>query len=111
MVEENNCNFICSVGFRKSCNFYSLKDDNRYLDEINFKNIKDNDILYIKTDAIRDFYNNINKLEKEIILVSGCSDYTIPNDFFTNEEFIELLNNKKIIHYYSLNLLCFIYNY
>lgn len=102
-MEENNCIFISSVGFRKSCNIFSLKDDNKYLDDINFKNIKDNDLVYIKTDYLLGFYNNLNKLSKKIMLVCGCSDYTIPNDIIQNSFFENLINNEYIIHIYAQN--------
>jgi len=102
MSEENNCKFIGSQGIRKSCDIYSLRDDNNYMQDIIFNNIKDKDIVYIKTDFLKLFYKNIHNLKNNIILVSGFSDYTIPNDIFTIEEFENLLKNEKIIFYYSI---------
>jgi hypothetical protein len=103
MSDEKNCIFIGSVVFRKSCDVYSLKDNGNYIDDINFNILNDYNLIYIKTDYLKDFYNNLDRLTKKIILVSGCSDYTIPNDIMHNDDFEKLLNNEKIIHFYAQN--------
>lgn len=91
------------MGFRKYCDMYStFEHDN--VNEYNFDNLKDNDILYIKTDAIYHFSKTINKINNKFVLVSGCSDYTIPNDIFPNmKEFIDFIENNKIIKWFSQN--------
>jgi len=102
MDEENNCNYINSVGFRKLCNMKYINDDT-YKDGYDFSNLKENTILYIKSDYLSEFSNLINNIPNKFILVSGCSDYTIPNDIFTNDDFIKFINNDKIIHWFSQN--------
>jgi hypothetical protein len=102
-MSEDTCNFIGSAGFRKSCTFHGKHENEYYGNYINFNNIKNNDTVYIKSDYLKDFYININNLNNKIILLSGCSDYTIPNDIFTDVEFTELLNNPNIICCYFQN--------
>jgi len=102
-MDENNCEYICSVGFRKSCDMYSILDVNNVYD-YKFENLKDNNILYIKTDAIYHFSKIIHTINCKFILVSGCSDYTIPNDIFQNiDEFLSFIENNKIIKWYVQN--------
>ena len=103
MSEENNCYYICSMGFRKSCDIFSLINSDN-LQDYNFNNLKDNDILYIKTDALYNFSKIINNINSRFILVSGCSDYTVPYDIFYDiDEFINFISNDKIIHMFSQN--------
>ena len=102
-MEENNCFYINSMGFRKCCDMYSILNHN-VVNEYDFNNLKENDILYIKTDAIYNFSKNINKINNNFILVTGCSDYTIPNDMFPNiDEFINFVENNKIIKWFVQN--------
>ena len=102
-TEENDCYYICSVGFRKSCNMYSLINNDN-IDHYNFNNLKENDVLYIKTDALYNFSKIINNINCKFILVSGCSDYTIPNDRFYNlDDFKNFIKNDKIIHMFFQN--------
>jgi hypothetical protein len=102
-MEENNCFYINSMGFRKGCDMYSnLNNDN--VNEYNFSILKNNDILYIKTDAIYNFSKQINNINKNFILVTGCSDYTIPNDIFQNiTEFNNFIENNRIIKWFVQN--------
>jgi len=103
MSEENNCYYICSMGFRKSCNIFSLTNTDN-INEYNLNNLKNNDILYIKTDALYNFSKIINNINYKFILVSGCSDYTIPHDRFDDiNEFINFISNDKIIHMFAQN--------
>ena len=82
-MEENNCFYINTMGIRKSCDVYSVSNNDN-INEYNFGNLKDNDIVYIKTDAIYNFSKILNTINHRFILVSGSSDYTIPNDLFPN---------------------------
>lgn len=103
MSEENNCYYISSMGFRKSSTMFSLINSDN-IDQYNFDNLKNNDILYIKTDALYNFSKIIDNINCKFILVSGCSDYTIPYDRFYNiDEFIIFISNDKIIHWFSQN--------
>jgi hypothetical protein len=102
-MEENNCFYINSMGFRKSCDMFSTLNHNN-VNEYNFNNLKNNDILYIKTDALYHFSKIINKINKNFILVTGCSDYTVPNDIFPNIiEFNNFIENNRIIKWFVQN--------
>lgn len=99
-MDENFCTYINSVGFQKSSDisaFYTMNN------EI-FNNSTIKRIVYVKTDLIYDFSKLINNVNDSFILVTGCSDYTIPDDMFPNvETFIEFIGNKKIIKWFVQN--------
>jgi hypothetical protein len=102
-MEENNCTYINSMGFRKSCDMYSIFN-NYHVNDYDFTNLKENDVLYIKTDALYHFSQVINNIHVKFVLVSGCSDFTIPNDIFPNEfVFIQFIENNKIIKWFVQN--------
>jgi hypothetical protein len=86
------------MGFNKSCN----------VNDYNLTKLKNNDTLYIKTDYLHNLSKIINDINCNFILVSGCSDYTIPNDIFNIDEFNNFISNNKIIHWFSQNC---IYNH
>jgi hypothetical protein len=70
----------------------------------NFSILKNNDTLYIKTDAIDDFSRRISEIKCKFILVSGSSDYTIPTHRLTDmNDFLNILDNKNLIHWYAEN--------
>lgn len=102
-MEENNCVYIGSMGFRKSADMYNLYSDET-VRRYNFENLKNGQILYIKPDAIYDFAQVIQTISVQFVLVSGCSDYTMPDDIFpTTNEFIEFVENPKILRWYVQN--------
>ena len=103
MSEENNCFYVSARGIRKSCDLYSLLNHSD-LGHYNFNNLKDNDVLFIKTDALYNFSQIIDNINCRFILVSGSSDYIIPNHLFNNiDDFIRLVENNKIIHWFVEN--------
>lgn len=101
-MAENYCLYLCSQGIRKSCNLFSLINHDN-VNEYDFSKLNNGDTLYIKTDAIYDFYKNLNKIDKNFILVTGSSDYTLPYDKFSHEEFINFIENDKILKWYVEN--------
>ncbi len=98
-MEENNCNYISSVGFQKSCDIYMTnKIDNKIYDNSSGK------IIYVKTDIIYTFSKLINHIPNNFILVTGDSDHTLPNDNFPDlQTFLNFIENKKIIKWYAQN--------
>lgn len=98
--DESFCQYIGSVGFKKSCELYLTNEINEDLiNKINFCKV-----IYIKTDIIYEFSKLICNVNNDFILVTGCSDYTIPNDIFPNiEEFLTFIENKKILKWYVQN--------
>jgi hypothetical protein len=101
--QENFCKYIGSVGLRKSCDMTSLIDS-RSIDEYDFSKLQENDVLYIKLDKIPAFSQIIHRIKVNIVLVSGCSDYTTPIDLFASEEqFLKFVNSPNIIHWFIQN--------
>ena len=59
--------------------------------------IKDNDIIFIKTDLLFEFIKNMNKINKHFILITGNSDIII------DKKYSEILDNKYLIKWFSTN--------
>lgn len=101
--QENFCKYVGSQGIRKSCDMTSL-DNTRSISDYNFSKLNENDVLYVKLDKIPAFAQQIDKLKCKIVLVSGCSDYTTPNDLFSSEEqFLKFVNSSNITHWFVQN--------
>lgn len=97
-MEENDCTFINSVGFQKSCNI-----DIRNPIETNIGQ-KNHKIIYIRTDILSKIYTSLKNIHHKFILVSGCTDYTNPNDIFPDSRtFIEFIENKNITKWFVQN--------
>jgi hypothetical protein len=95
---EQQCIFVSSRGILKSCDIYNnnIQSSDIDLDVSKYLEIKKNDIVYINTSALHNFFKNILPFVKEpFILVSGDSDVSV-------EEYID---NEKIIHWFAQNLL------
>jgi hypothetical protein len=106
MEDENNCQYISSRGILKSCDIYSTYpiSDAQQLYNYDFYNLIDNSIIYISTSAIPIFAKTIlTNLPYKIILVTGDSDCTNPNDILSDEEFTNFIESDKIIHWFSQN--------
>jgi len=102
-MEENDCKYICSMGFRKSADMYDLASGET-VDGYRFDQLRQGDVLYIKPDAIRHFSEVIQGISVGFVLVSGCSDYTMPDDIFANEEsFLTFVENPRILKWYVQN--------
>jgi hypothetical protein len=102
-IEENNCKYICSVGFRKSCDIKDLHETN-HVEHYDFTKLNDYDTLYIKTDALNDFSKKISNIKNKFILLSGCSDYSISVDVLSNQSDLKnILDNENLIHWYAQN--------
>ena len=102
-MTELSCKYISTNGFRRFCEVTSL-DNGCSIDEYNFKNIKENDTIYMKLDKIPAFSKIINTINVKFILLSGASDYTTPIDLFHSEEdFFKFINNDKIIIWHCQN--------
>jgi hypothetical protein len=98
-MEEHNCNYVSSLGIQKSCDIFMTNQIKNEIFEISNEKI-----IYVKTDIIYTFSKIINHIPNNFVLVTGDSDYTIPNDIFPNlQEFIHFIENKKIIKWYVQN--------
>jgi hypothetical protein len=109
-MTENNNIFVSSRGILKSCDFYSLTPYSsitqllNYLPLENIKTIK-NPSIYICTSAILHFINSMLPLiDFSFILVSGDCDETIPQEILNNIDFLKLVNDTRLIHWFCQNM-------
>jgi hypothetical protein len=112
---ESDCSYICSRGILKSCDIHSTNPQSSikcllgYEDIV--KKINDNsnkkiNTLYICSSAIPYFISTIfNSINNKFILVSGDCDEDVPTNIFnSHQSFLNFINNDKIIHWFSQNL-------
>ena len=109
-MEENNNIFVSSRGILKSCDYYSLtpyssiKQLHNYLPLEKVKTIK-NPSIYICSSAILHFINIMLPLiDFSFILVSGDCDETVPQEILTNNDFLKLINDPRLIHWFCQNM-------
>jgi GR25 family glycosyltransferase involved in LPS biosynthesis len=109
MTETDN-SFVSSRGLLKSSDYYSLTPNSsiKYLygyPEIEILDKITTPIIYVCSSAIPHFINNtLNLINKKFILVSGDCDEDIPFDIFSNNnDFLNFINNEKIIHWFCQN--------
>ena len=109
-MAENNNNFVSSRGILKSCDYYSLtpyssiKQLLNYLPLENIKTIK-NPSIYICSSAILHFISNMLPLiDFSFILVSGDCDETMPQEILNNTDFLKLVNDTRLIHWFCQNM-------
>jgi hypothetical protein len=102
-MEENNCKYICSMGFRKSCDMKSLHNAD-HVNNYDFSKLNDYDTLYIKVDALNHFSKKVSEIKCKFILLSGCSDYTLSTDVLSNPfDLANILENQNLVHWYAQN--------
>jgi hypothetical protein len=70
-----------------------------------FKQIKPNSIIFADLTFIFEFHK-FNEIEVPFILVSADNDYNVPFITYKNPNFeiYKLLENKNLIHWYSINI-------
>lgn len=105
--DESICHFISREGIMKICDIYNknIDDTIRKINETNKNKI----VVYIHIDQLNEFSKKIQFLEKNIILISGGGDWTLPYEVFENDKlFLEFIQNNKIIHHFAEN--CYIEN-
>ena len=103
-MSAKNCKYISIQGIVEICDLQIMtKDDYDY----NLQNIKENMIVFFHVDLIkhiRQLKYDLEKINCNFILVTGCSDYTNPTDLFdSNEELLSFINNTKIKKWFSQN--------
>jgi hypothetical protein len=96
---DNKCYYLSTRGIPYSCNILLLS-----INDINkLKITQDNLKIFVKVDFIKHFFTKINLIQNKFILLTGLSDYTLPNDFYPNNIFLNLVNNNRIIHWFAQN--------
>ena len=109
-MEENNNIYVSSRGLLKSCDYFSLTPHSSirqlysYLQLETIKNIK-NPSIYICSSAIYHFITIMLPLiDFSFILVSGDCDETVPNEILNVNDFNKLINDNRLIHWFSQNM-------
>jgi hypothetical protein len=70
------------------------------------KNMKENDIIFVKTDFIinKEFQNNwLNEIKTPFNLVTGVSSYLVDRDMETSDDYKEILNNEYLQNWFCTN--------
>ena len=105
-VDESACTFVSSRGLLKSCDVRNPNpvSSSPFLDSTIYGKIKDRQIVYLCTEAILPFFRDyFPTLQCRIVVVSGDSDMTFPNDVFAAHVLENLLNDSRILHWYAQN--------
>jgi len=107
---ENNCKYVSSRGIMKSCDIYSNSNpvsSVKTLIDYDFTKGFDNCLIYVCSSAIPEFASKLYDINSDInyrfIIISGDADESIPNDIFTDTEFIKFIENDKLLYWYSQN--------
>jgi len=102
------CHFVSSRGILQSCDIKSNIPISsiRQLYHYDWTNLREGCTVYICNSAINAFSVIIDQLPCKIILVSGDADECCPMELFSTEiEFRLFIENEKIIHWFSQNLI------
>jgi hypothetical protein len=102
--------YLSSIGLMKAC------DETKIINYINPWGIsidwnklynvgKDGCCVYVKFGNINEFLQNIDKIPFKFILVTGDGDETMPYSLMDIDTFYNIINNNKIIKWYSVNCL------
>ena len=107
-MDEASCQYVGSRGILKSCDHRSLFPTSSitFVDfHINLDNMKDGDTIYICSSALFDFVSRVlPNIRTRFILVSGDSDSQIPSQSLTDAAFNQLINDDRLIVWFSQNL-------
>ena len=103
--DETKCLYLSSRGILKSCHIHSSNPISSIKDLIDydFSKLVDNCSIYVCTSAIPAFVKKIKEINVKFYLVSGDADETCPTDILNNNEFINFIENDKIIAWYAQN--------
>lgn len=109
LEQIKNCKYICSVGLLKRLDDNNIityyKEPHKITHDFQkLINGKDGDCIYVKFAFIRQFiYQVFPLINYKFILITGDGDETMPNDIFDMNTFNSIINNDKVIHWYSVN--------
>lgn len=109
-MQEHENIFVSSRGILKSCDYHSITPISsiRYIHNYppiqQIKNIK-NPSVYVCGSAIPHFIRTIlPSIQFTFVLVSGDCDETIPHEILSSDDLNTLLNDKRLIHWFSQNM-------
>jgi hypothetical protein len=106
MENELHCKYVSTGGIYHSCDIIlnnydsTVNNIDEAIQKIN-SSTQNCVKIYLQTHQyINEFVYKIQLLQKPIIVVSGHSDNTIPNDI---QHFQEFMNHPHIVHYFAQN--------
>jgi hypothetical protein len=107
MEEENYCQNVSSRGILKSCKIHSKRpvSSTRTLFGYGEELLQPGPprTLYICSTALPLFAVFVSNIPYNFVLVTGDADESVPTELFTQEKFIQFINNPKLIHWFSQN--------
>lgn len=93
--------YIWNLGIMLQCDKKYHQIPDRFRQE-NYQNIKEGDLVYIKSGKFDRFVNEIlPTIRCRFILVTGDDDHSMPLHYHPNPLF--LLNDKRLIHWFTQN--------
>jgi len=106
------CKYISNVGLFLSCDESNIVTYNRDSVEHEFHKLqyRPNMVIAVKMEHIRLFLNYMNNIQYPYILATFDCDYTMPFDLLQAEEFYKIIEEPKLIHWYSVNALDYIHD-
>jgi len=109
-MQENNNIFVSSRGLLKLCDYFpntqysSIRHMHDYPSIEKIKTVK-NPSIYVCSSAIGHFLQVLLPfIEFPFILVSGDCDETVPDEILSKTQFNSLLNDARLIHWFSQNM-------
>lgn len=102
---ENDCKYVSSRGILLSCDIHSSKPVSgiKTLENYDFSKVYNNCSIYIPTSALPEFVKILPTINVKFYLVTGDATQSAPFDVFNNTEFINFIQNDKIIAWYAQN--------
>ena len=105
--EITDCKYISSIGMLKLLDDHNIISYTKEKITHDFSKLiggHDGDCIYIKFEFIKQFiYNILPSINYKFILITGDGDETVPMDFFDIITFNSIINDNRIIHWYSAN--------
>lgn len=110
LAEIDKKKYLSSIGLMKAL------DDNKIINYINpwgisidwnklISNGKNGCCIYLKIANFMEFIENLDRIPFNFILITGDGDETMPYSIMDIDKFYEIINNNKIIKWYSVNCL------
>lgn len=111
MEGKYDTKYVGNHGIAYNCDVFPhfLHSDIRSLNHKYYENVKDGDIVYVTTSAVRwwltEIYPNLKKNNIRIILVTGDSDVSAPLHAIGNDEvFHTIVREGVILHWFAQNI-------
>lgn len=97
------CKYISNVGLFLSCDESNIVTYKRDSVEHDFHKLqyRPNMVIAVKMEHIRLFLNYMNNIQYPYILATFDCDYSMPFDLLQAEEFYKIIEEPKLIHWYS----------